>query len=282
MSKHEGSSPWQFTIWGSRGSVPISTPELQSYGGQTTCHAIELDGARIIVDAGSGLVEMAREHAKEDKETLLLFTHLHWDHVVGFPFYAPLFREGWDLHVRGVPRSEQSVYSAVCALNQPPIFPIKLCEAVRANVHPADLPASGETTFHGVHIAWQEVWHPGGCSAFAFTLGDTRIVFTGDVEIPKADRDALLRFCRDADVLICDAQYTEAEYQRHVGWGHSTNLQAAELAREANVGRLILTHHDPGHDDAAIDAMVEEARSAFPATDGATRRMVVAEGRLAD
>ncbi len=280
MSKQEGTTPWKYTIWGSRGSVPTSTPELRAYGGQTTCHELDLPNARILIDAGSGLVELARECGESRKETLLLFTHLHWDHVVGFPFFTPLFSPGWDLHVRGVPRGNASVYDTLCTLNQPPLFPIKLRQSIRANVLPVDLPLTGRTEFHGVTVEWIEVWHPGGCSAFAFTVGGQRIVFTGDIEIPRADRPKLVEFCRGADVLICDAQYHPEQYVRHVGWGHSTNMHAAELAKEAGVGRLLLTHHEPAHDDETIDGMVEQARSVFPATEGARHRMVVAGSHL--
>lgn len=278
MPQQAGSKPWKFTVWGSRGSVPVSTPEIASYGGQTTCHELELPDARIIIDAGSGLVELGRKLAEDNRDTLLLFTHVHWDHIVGFPFFAPLFRPGWKLDVRGVPRTGSSVLDAVCRLNRPPIFPIDLRAAIRADVASHDLPEAGQLHFRDVRIEWTEVHHPGGCSAFAIFVGDQKIVFTGDVEIPAGDRHALVGFCKDADVLICDAQYRPDEYARHRGWGHSTNLDAAGLAVDAGVGRLILTHHDPSHEDAVIDAMVDEARTVFAETDGARNRMIVATG----
>lgn len=278
MPDQDGPKNWKFTVWGSRGSVPVSTPDIRTYGGQTTCHELELPNARILIDAGSGLVELAREKAHDRRDTLLLFTHVHWDHIVGFPFYTPLFEGGWSLDVRGVPRSGQSVFDAVCALNKPPIFPVELCDVIRADITASDLEPVGQLEFHGVTVRWMEVAHPGGCSAFSLTVGSKRIVFTGDVEIPATDRAALINFARGADVLICDAQYREAEYAQRVGWGHSTNLHAAALARDAHVSRLILTHHDPTHGDDVIDAMVEEARAIFPVTDGARNRMIVARG----
>lgn len=278
MSEQNGSKPWKFTIWGSRGSVPVSTPEISSYGGQTTCHELELPDARIIIDAGSGMLELGRKMKQDTKKNLLLFTHVHWDHVVGFPFFSPLFRPDFHVDVRGVPRSGKSVYDAVCELNRPPIFPVDLREVIRADLQAHDLPERGAFEFHGVHIDWTEVHHPGGCTAFALTVEGTKIIFTGDVEIGLGDRPELVEFCKGADVLICDAQYRPEEYERHRGWGHSTNLDAAHLAKDAGVGRLVLTHHDPSHEDDVIDAMVEEARVVFADTDGARNRMVVAEG----
>ena len=127
-------------------------------------------------------------------------------------------------------------------------------------------------THDGQHSRWVT------CSAFAFTVDGQRIVFTGDIEIPSADRARLIAFCGEGSALICDAQYAPSEYPDHRGWGHSTNVHAAELARDAGVERLILTHHDPNHDDAKIDEMVEQAQAIFPSTVGARNRMVVAEG----
>lgn len=268
---------WKFTIWGSRGSVPVSSPGIREYGGQTTCLELELPDARIIIDAGSGLVELGRER-HDGRETLLFMTHVHWDHIVGFPFFNQLFEEDFKIDVRGVPRAGKSVIEAIYDLNKPPIFPVYLDEAVLAKLSASDLEERGTFDFHGAKIEWIPVSHPGGCSGVAITYGGTRIVFTGDVEIPAGDREELVEFARGADVLICDAQYTTEEYESHIGWGHSTNIDAAELAADAGVGQLLLTHHDPAHTDEEIDAMVEEARGVFANTLGAKNRMVVAEG----
>ncbi len=268
---------WKYTIWGSRGSVPVSSPGIREYGGQTTCLELELPDARIIIDAGSGLVELGREK-QDGRKTLLFMTHLHWDHVVGFPFFNQLFQEQFSIDVRGVPRAGKSVIEAIYELNQPPIFPVRLDEAIRAELNAVDLEERGDCDFHGAKIEWIPVSHPGGCSGVAVTYGGKRIVFTGDVEIQAGGREELVEFVRGADILICDAQYTTEEYKAHVGWGHSTNLDAARLATDAGVGQLLLTHHDPAHTDDKIDAMVEEARGHFANTLGAKNRMVVAEG----
>ncbi|MFT6396887.1 MAG: phosphoribosyl 1,2-cyclic phosphodiesterase [Bradymonadia bacterium] len=268
---------WKFTIWGSRGSVPVSSRGIREYGGQTTCLELELPDARIIIDAGSGLVELG--HEKPDtRETLLFMTHVHWDHIVGFPFFSRLFEKEFKIDVRGVPRANKSVIDAIYELNKPPIFPVRLDDLVRANLVASDLEERGEFDFHGAKVEWIPVTHPGGCSGVALSYGGKRIVFTGDVEIPAGAREELVEFARGADVLICDAQYTTEEYKTHIGWGHSTNIDAAALAKDAGVGQLLLTHHDPVHTDEQIDAMVEEAQGLFANTLGAKNRMVVAEG----
>ena len=268
---------WKFTIWGSRGSVPVSSPGVREYGGQTTCMELVFPDAKIIIDAGSGLVELGREPTN-DRNTLLFMTHVHWDHIVGLPFFNPLFDDKFQLDVRGVPRANVSVLDAIYELNQPPIFPVKLADAVQANVRAEDIEEVGALDFHGAKLEWVPVAHPGGCSAVAISYGGKRIVFTGDLEIPAGGRDNLVQFCTGADVLICDAQYTTEEYSSHVGWGHSTNLDAADLANDAGVSQLVLTHHDPAHTDSDIDAMVAETRTRFANVSGAKNRMVVASG----
>ncbi|MCB9507893.1 MAG: MBL fold metallo-hydrolase [Myxococcales bacterium] len=257
----------------------MSSPTSAGFGGATTCLELDLPTARLIIDAGSGILDLGRARGVDRKPTLMLFSHLHWDHVVGLPFYSPLYVPGWDLDVRGVPRSGRSVYDTVTELNRPPLFPISLRESVRASVTQTDLETDGELLFHGAKVEWLEVAHPGGCSAFAITVDGRRIVFSGDVELDKTNRAAFIAFCKDAELLICDAQYSAAEYPNHVGWGHSTNRQAAQLAADAGVSRLVLTHHDPGHDDAAVRAMVADAATCFASVEGARDGLVVASSR---
>jgi phosphoribosyl 1,2-cyclic phosphodiesterase len=236
-----------------------------------------LPDAKIIIDAGSGLVDLGREPTN-DRDTLLFMTHVHWDHIVGFPFFNPLFDEDFSLQVQGVPRAGVSVLDTIYNLNRPPLFPVSLASAIRANVQATDIAETGSIDFHGARLEWIPVAHPGGCSAVALSYGGKRIVFTSDVEIPAGDRDQLIEFSTGADILICDAQYTTEEYTSHIGWGHSTNLDATALANDANVKQLLLTHHDPAHSDTDIDAMVAEARTQFANVSGAKQHMVVASG----
>ncbi len=277
MTDRAATSDARLTIWGSRGSVSISNPDAVRYGGHTTCIELEVPDGRILIDAGSGLLEQYRQRPGLPADTLLLVTHLHWDHILGFPFYAPLYQTGWNLDVRGVSRGGTPVWNGLVDVNRPPLFPIDLREKVNATVRTEELEPAGSTTYAGVEVSWIPVEHPGGCTAYRLTYGDRSVVFTGDVEIPATDRDALIAFTRGASLLICDAQYSEEQYERHVGWGHSSNMQAAALARDAGVDRLILTHHDPMHSDADIDALVEQARGVFANTSAASSAMKVFE-----
>lgn len=252
------------TVWGCRGSVSIGGAGYARYGGMTTCIELDRPEGRIIIDAGSGLGALGRTRGVDRKPTLLLFSHLHSDHIIGFPHFSPLYAEGWDLEIQGVPRAGIPVLDFLLDAHRPPMFPVALRDAVRPNLshHVAD--PEGSRRALGVDLAWMEVAHPGGCSAFRMDFDGYRVVFTGDVEIEEMTGDAFRAFCADADVLIMDAQYDPGEYGAHRGWGHSTNVQAADFARACGASRLVLTHHDPRHDDARIDAMVEEARAIHP------------------
>ena len=260
---------WSLRIWGSRGSVPVSGPQTQRHGGATTCIELDLGDARIIIDAGSGLADLGRTAVRSTKPTLLLMTHLHWDHVLGFPHFAPLYMPGWTLDIRGVQRDGVGVLEALHSISQPPLFPVDLRVAAAAQVSTENLPSTGASAFHGAEIAWMPVAHPGGCTAFWFQLGGYKIIFTGDLELRQTDLEALHRFAHGADLLICDAQYTEEEYVRYTGWGHSTNMDAATLAQACGAKQLLLTHHDPRRTDDEIDAMVAAARTLFPNTQAA-------------
>jgi len=254
------------TIWGCRGSVSVGGAGSQRYGGMTTCIELETPDHRLIIDAGSGLPALGRVRGADRKQTLMLMTHLHWDHVIGLPHYSPLFVDGWDLQIRGVPREGHSVLDWMMDFNRPPAFPVDLRTSVRANVTGADMTPQGHDTFGPIAFAWREVEHPGGCTAFRLEVAGQVIVFSGDLELGRMDPGTMREFCAGADVLICDAQYTDEEYPAYVGWGHSTHRQAAKLAHESGVGELLLSHHDPRHDDVQIDRMAEQAREIFAST----------------
>lgn len=269
---------WSLTIWGCRGSVAVDREGTRRHGGSTTCLELDTPEARIIIDGGTGLPELNRIRGNDRKPTLVLISHLHWDHISGVPYFTPMFVPGWEIALRGVRRDGLSVLDGIMRVNRPPTFPVSLLDVIQADFSHGDIPMAGSMTFGRVGLEWMEVAHPGGCSAFAMEVGGKRLVFTGDMELPSMDQAALRRFCKGADLLIVDAQYTPDEYAKFRGWGHSTNVQAAEFAQSAGVGQLLLTHHDPTHDDDAIDAMVAQAKVVFEPTEAARAGMVAAEG----
>lgn len=278
----ERQTDWVFRVWGCRGGVPTWGPGVARYGGHTTCLELDLPEARIVIDAGSGLCEMGRVRGHDGKPTLLLMSHLHWDHVIGLPHWSPIYTPGWDLTVRGVEREGLAPIDWLLDFNRPPVFPVHLRETVKCNIRGDSLPLCGNDVFAGVRYEWMEVAHPGGCSAFALVVGSRRLVFSGDLELPRMDLSAFAAFCKGAEALIIDGQYNDAEYPRFDGWGHSSNLQAARFAADVGVKALYLTHHDPRKDDTAVDGLVEQARRVFPQTHAVYCGMDLAWGSADD
>lgn len=254
----------KITTWGTRGSIPVSGGRFARYGGATTCLEITVPTARgpsrIIIDGGTGIAELARNRAEGWGDTLILQTHVHWDHIQGYPFLSPLFSPAARFRLWGVDREGVSLETVLRRQMGGPTFPVEL-DAVPASLDFRRLDSVDSARVGGLEVAWTEVVHPSGSTAYRLSDGARSVVFSGDCEVQSGCRQRLIDFARGADVLIMDAQYFPDEYAARVGWGHSTPVDAVEVALEANVGRLILTHHDPAHDDVRLEAKLAIARS---------------------
>ncbi|MBA2664605.1 MAG: MBL fold metallo-hydrolase [Bradymonadaceae bacterium] len=253
------------TLWGTRGSVPVSGAQFLRHGGATTCVEIEIfDGLaqtpkRVIIDCGTGLAELGKHHGFGCREALFLQTHMHWDHIQGFPFFTPLFNPAARFDFRAVSRDGLSFREVLNAQMKKPTFPVGL-DIVPARLSFEELAPEGVSSSGELTVRWTELCHPSGSTGFRLDYRGASVVFTGDVEVRHGCWDALVELARGADVLIMDAQYFPEEYASREGFGHSTVLDAVEVAREAGVGRLVLTHHDPSHDDARLDQKLAMAR----------------------
>lgn len=253
----------RIVLGGVRGTSPVSRADYLRYGGATTSVLVEgRGGARLVIDAGTGLrtLEPRLAAAGADAPVLMLFTHYHLDHLVGLPAFAPLYDPGWHVTFASPPREGVTAEDALTRLMEKPFWPA----AFRARQRFVTLPdAPGETPLrHGsLEVSWCAVHHRNGCHAYRIDDRDTgaAAVFATDLEwgaSDDAERDALLRLCqvpRPADVLIMDGQLDAAEAGRFAGWGHSTWQDAVRVAAAAGVGRLIVTHHAPENDDGVLD-----------------------------
>jgi phosphoribosyl 1,2-cyclic phosphodiesterase len=264
----------RLAIHGVRGSTPVAGPAFNRYGGHTTSFALTAPGASpVLIDAGSGLIEADAGAS----DYLVLFTHFHWDHISGLPFFAPMYAADARFAFLGRGAEGLSVEQALEGALRPPWFPIALHEMGAAKRF-ANLPPEEPLTAGPFTIAHTELQHPGGVTAYRITASGTSIVIATDVESgdPVFD-ERLIAFAAGADVLIHDAQYTPEEYEaKHRGWGHSTWRDATRAASAAGVRRLLLTSHDPRRTDDAVDAIVARARAAFPNTDAAHSGMSIA------
>jgi len=254
----------RFTFWGTRGSIAVPGPDTLRYGGDTTCLQVEPeDGSLLIVDAGSGIRPLGLTlGARDPGEALLLITHLHWDHILGFLFFDPLYRRGWRIRVGGWPLALQGLMHLFNSKGADGNFPVSW-ENLPAKVEKAQELGLPNFETHGMEVATTPLNHPQGGVGFRFSQNGDSLVFITDNELSgpgPLEMQDFVAFAAGARVLVHDAQYLPEEMPARRGYGHSDYAQAVELARQAEVERLILTHHDPARSDVEIDAMVARAR----------------------
>jgi phosphoribosyl 1,2-cyclic phosphodiesterase len=255
----------QLRFLGVRGSYPTPVANRLRYGGHTTCLEISSQsGDRLYVDAGSGIHDAAL-HACDDAHHHVLITHFHSDHIQGLPFFQPMFRAGNRItfYTGEDPETARRLLEVPMTAPYSPV--LDFMPATRDHVR---VDAAGSFTCAGIGVHPFRLHHPQGAMGYRLESGGASIVHASDHEHGDPVMDAILReYAQNADILIYDAQYTDAEYASRTGWGHSTWREATRLARDASVGRLILFHHDPGHDDETMQAIELEARRHFDATD---------------
>jgi phosphoribosyl 1,2-cyclic phosphodiesterase len=253
-------------VWGARGSVPAPGPQMNRYGGNTSCvQATFRDRSQLILDAGTGIRTLGLELADASSVGILL-THLHLDHIQGLMFFPPCFRSDAEITIWGPSSPESTLEHRVARYISAPLSPVEVRE-LPCSVAFRDAPAS-EWQIGDVTIRAEAVTHRGPTLGFRITDGDTTVAYIPDHEpalgAPLAElTDEWISgydLARDADLLIHDCQYTDEEYPGHVGWGHSALGDTLTFADRVGARRLLLFHHDPLHTDAALDAMEEEAR----------------------
>lgn len=268
-------------FWGVRGSVASSGPEVARVGGNTSCVEVVSGEHRLILDAGTGVRGLGDELLRSPPvDVTFLFSHLHWDHLQGFPFFAPAWLPTTRLAMFGPGvEGDVALRAALARQMEPPTFPVPLTAMRAAFDFQAALP--GRRIERGPFVITPvNLPHPQGCLGYLIEADGARFAYCTDVELsPTSLPTGLARALDGVDALVLDAQYTRDEYEGRRGpprrgWGHSTNLDAAQVARELAVGKLLLFHHDPGHTDACVESMADEARQVFaasaPAREGAT------------
>lgn len=288
-------------LWGVRGSIATAGEETRRYGGNTACVQVDVGGPTLVFDAGTGIRKLGNElmQAGPGVDAHLFFSHLHWDHIQGFPFFAPAFVPGNRLHVYGVrspldvegkpttqelnlaelrekaaaPR-DSSVRAALAAQMKPPSFPIGL-DAMGATLEFLDVPYGDRLKVGPALVRHTAVDHPNGCVAWRVDHDGRSVVYATDLELAEGAAgpvfEGLVDLARGADLLIFDAMYTPEEYLGtgtfpRRGWGHSTFEMGAAVAEAAQVARLCLFHHDPAHDDAFMDELGARAQRRFSST----------------
>jgi len=258
-------------FWGVRGSCPAPGPATAGVGGNTSCATLEAGGEMLILDGGTGLRTLGDQLLRGGPvDTSILFSHVHWDHIQGIPFFAPIFRSDTRLAMWGAP--EHMTLEAVMRRQMGgPTFPVPLDHVpAQLSFHPI---SAGATVAIGpFEVTAASLRHPNGVYGYRIEHGGRSIVYATDTEHQPGTLDAgLIELARGADLLIYDAQYTPAEYAGAVGpsragWGHSTWREAVNIAQEAKVRQLVLFHHDPDHNDTFLDSILSETQKFFPNT----------------
>lgn len=253
-------------FWGVRGSAPVSSAETIQVGGNTSCVQVVLsDQTQLLLDAGTGLARFGDSCSGQATHFHLLLSHAHWDHIQGFPFFAPAYLPQHQLSIYGPRHPDYRLKDILAQQMTSPFFPVTL-DAMQATLDYHEL---DETTFHisGATVTTARFHHPGGVLGFRIEEGGKTLVFATDMEYTHDQiPEHLVAFAQGADLLIFDAQYTPDELLQKKGWGHSTHLTAAHLAQQAQVKQVMLYHHDPSHHDHMLAQMEAEAQTIFAAS----------------
>jgi phosphoribosyl 1,2-cyclic phosphodiesterase len=249
-------------FWGTRGSIAVPGKDTTIYGGNTTCLELTLEsGKTIIIDAGTGIRPLGDRLTAAGKrlDIHLLITHIHWDHILGFPFFAPIYSKQSRLSIDGYPTCMKGLRYTFDNKMGDGFFPITF-DALKAEISFLDRLGKGPLEIEGTRIDSIPLHHPQGGFGFRFREGDKVLVFITDNELrgdawPGRTPEDYVRFCEGADTLIHDSQYTPQEIPERHHWGHSDYVSAFDLAQKAGVNRLVLFHHDPSRTDPEVAAI---------------------------
>lgn len=264
------------TFWGTRGSIPTPGPSTARYGGNTPCVAVEgAGGELVILDAGTGIRALGNRLADRHNGAVqaeILLSHAHWDHIQGLPHFKPFFAPGNAVRIWGSRQGSMSLEAILRQQMDPAVFPVPL-DALSARLTVQHI-EPGEFTIGAFRVRAMRLRHPGTTLGYRLTptAGGPSMAYVTDNELgegpdygtPNSWRSDFMQFLDGVTLLIHDAMYTPEQLASHRGWGHSSFAQAIAIAREARVPQLVLFHHEPEHDDRALDALVAAAQRAVP------------------
>ena len=250
----DGKDNVRITVYGTRGSIPTSGEMTRVFGGATSSYLIEAAGAAVVLDAGTGIVNIPAEKIPSGPVTVLL-SHPHADHIAGLPFFAPVRERGREIDVYCEPRGGLGCREMIDRYFSPPVWPVGV------DLYPSEIRCRDlvlPLTVGPFHVDGIESSHPGGSTVFSVSCLGKKIVYATDFEHGDGPSRALSEFARGADLLLYDAQYSDGGYEKRKGYGHSTPSQGLAMMKDCGAGRLVLIHHDPESDDATLESRENE------------------------
>lgn len=271
-------------FYGVRGSIASPGPDTVKFGGNTSCTYIQLDsGEGLIIDAGTGLRRLGSQLLDSNKPITILLSHWHWDHIEGLPFFKPLYQPGREINIlagMGNPNEQLNMLST--QMDGARFFPVSVDQLSSSICYLTD----GEQNFlssRSIDVTMKPLNHPGGGRAFRIEEEGLSCAYISDNEIdppnePRTSYDEWVAFCQGVDVLIHDAQYLESDMPHKRGWGHSLVSQVTQLALDAEVGTLVLFHHDPDRCDRELERIQTECGAFFRDRRATTKCLCAWEG----
>lgn len=266
-------------IWGARGSLPVAPVEPSAYGANTPCVEVRCGGRLIILDAGTGIFALGQSLLAEAvREADILFTHCHYDHIEGLPFFRPLHTRDWTLRLwSGHMAGRMTTREMVEGYMRQPYFPVGpecFCSSASYNdFTPGEMLNDGD----GIHIHTAPLNHPGGAVGYRIEYAGRAICYVTDTEhVPGQPDENVLALIRGADAVIYDAAYTDETFPDFRGYGHSTWQEGVRLCEEAGAERLVAFHHRPDSGDATLAETEDALRAARPGSMLAREGLVLA------
>ena len=290
-------------FWGVRGSYSAPFESHLKVGGNTSCVEIRVDDHVLICDAGTGIIPFGNHIMGQSdiRELLIILTHYHWDHICGLPFFVPAFVPDWNIHFFGPGHSASEIEELISAQMRAPYFPVGT-ETWLANIGYLE-PNDHKIDYGPISFSYQNVHHPGTTYGYRIKAAGKNILYISDNEclyleksikqkygelsdeekdlydkMQKEEYDAELKLIQGADILIHDAQYTEDDYEKKRGWGHSCYIDTVNTSIDAGVKELYLYHHDPNYDDDAIDKIYEHCMKIIQERDSSLKCYIAKEG----